>query len=130
MLRYLTLQVIVIIVMDFRLPQHNFDQVVRITVTVHQIQKRAGWDGVGAAAGQLADCSSETTTSPQTGHNRDKLTQAIETFTNFCAGYCVATQARNILTCRLVLLKCHLVAIMEDGGLIHSRLNKLYMYVG
>ena len=65
-------------------------EVVRNAMTVYQIQKKAGrlaslqWD-----SSQLFKWIRHN--NRPTDCNKDKLEQAIETFTNSCAGYCVAT---------------------------------------
>ena len=68
-------------------------KVVRNTVTVHQIQKRA----LMVTACSSTSDSETTTCDKPTKNNRDKLAQAaIETFTNSCPSYCEATHILGI----------------------------------
>ena len=65
-------------------------EVVRNAVTVHQIQKRAGQiAALQLDSSQLYKWIRDN--NKPTENNKDKLAQAIETFTASCAGYCVAT---------------------------------------
>merc|ERR1719394_201182 len=65
-------------------------EVVRNAVTIHQIQKKAGIKGaLHADSTQLFKWIRDH--NKPTEYNPMKLDQAIETFTNSCAGYCVAT---------------------------------------
>jgi len=102
----LTLQVIAIMDtiwhrenMDLRMMPYNclatgsqvgMIEVVRNAVTIHQIQKKAGIKGaLHADSTQLFKWIRDH--NKPTDYNPKKLEQAIETFTNSCAGYCVAT---------------------------------------
>ena len=70
--------------------QVGMTEVVRNAVTVHQIQKRAGQiAALQLDSSQLYKWIRDN--NKPTENNKDKLAQAIETFTASCAGYCVAT---------------------------------------
>ena len=70
--------------------QVGMTEVVRNAVTVHQIQKRAGRiAALQLDSSQLYKWIRDN--NKPTENNKDKLAQAIETFTASCAGYCVAT---------------------------------------
>ena len=65
-------------------------EVVRNAITVHQIQKRGGRiAALQLDSSQLYKWIRDN--NKPTENNKHKLEQAIETFTNSCAGYCVAT---------------------------------------
>ena len=72
--------------------QVGMTEVVRNAVTVHQIQKRAGQiAALQLDSSQLYKWIRDN--NKPTENNKDKLAQAIETFTASCAGYCVATSS-------------------------------------
>ena len=86
-------------------------EVVRNAVTVHQIQKRAGQ----IAALQL---DSSQLYKWIRDNNKDKLAQAIETFTASCAGYCVAT-----FILRIGDRHPDNIMVNEDGQIFHIDLR-------
>ena len=86
-------------------------EVVRNAVTVHQIQKRAGM----VAALQL---DSSQLYKWIRDNNKDKLAQAIETFTASCAGYCVAT-----FILRIGDRHPDNIMVNEDGQIFHIDLR-------
>jgi len=125
----LTLQVIAIMDsiwnregMDLRMMPYNclatgsqvgMIEVVRNAVTVHQIQKRAGMvAALQLDSSQLYKWIRDN--NKPTENNRDKLAQAIETFTNSCAGYCVATFILGIGD-----RHPNNIMVTEDGQIFH-----------
>ena len=91
--------------------QVGMTEVVRNAVTVHQIQKRAGQ----IAALQL---DSSQLYKWIRDNNKDKLAQAIETFTASCAGYCVAT-----FILRIGDRHPDNIMVNEDGQIFHIDLR-------